>query len=65
MYAGLKESCGDFCVIMDADLQHPPALLPDMYKAVSSEGYDCCGGLRMGREGDSPIEVSFQKHFIR
>lgn len=54
MYAGLKESCGDFCVIMDADLQHPPALLPDMYKAVSSEGYDCCGGLRMGREGDSP-----------
>ena len=26
MYAGLKESRGDFCVIMDADLQHPPAL---------------------------------------
>ena len=61
MYAGLKESRGDFCVIMDADLQHPPALLPDMYKAVSSEGYDCCGGLRMGREGDSPIRSIFSK----
>ena len=65
MYAGLKESCGDFCVIMDADLQHPPALLPDMYKAVSSERYDCCGGLRMGREGDSPIRSIFSKAFYK
>ena len=28
MYAGLKQASGDYCVIMDADLQHPPKLLP-------------------------------------
>ena len=40
MYAGLTEATGDYCVLMDADLQHPPKLLPDMYHAVSQEGYD-------------------------
>ena len=30
MYAGLEQAKGDYCVIMDADLQHPPALLPEM-----------------------------------
>ena len=47
MYAGLCESSGDFCVIMDADLQHPPALLPEMYKVLKEEEYDCCGRKRM------------------
>ena len=65
MYAGLKESRGDYCVIMDADLQHPPALLPEMYKTVSGEGYDCCGGLRMGREGDNPIRSIFSRAFYK
>lgn len=55
MYAGLKQASGDYCVIMDADLQHPPKLLPAMYHAVSQEGYDCCAGKRMGREGDGAL----------
>ena len=55
MFAGLKEAKGDYCVIMDADLQHPPTLLPDMYRAVSVEGWDCCGGKRKGREGDGGL----------
>ncbi len=55
MYAGLKEAEGDYCVIMDADLQHPPALLPEMYRTVSTEDYDCCGGKRCGREGDGML----------
>lgn len=65
MYAGLKESEGDFCVIMDADLQHPPTLLPRMYQAVSEEGYDCCGGLRKGREGDGFLRSFLSKSFYR
>ncbi len=65
MYAGLKEAVGDYCVIMDADLQHPPALLPAMYEAVSSEGYDLCGGLRIGREGDGRIRSMFSKTFYK
>ena len=44
MFAGLKKSSGNYVVIMDADLQHPPVLLKEMYKAVSEEGYDCCAG---------------------
>ena len=38
MYAGLQEAEGDLCVIMDADLQHPPALLPEMYRRITEEG---------------------------
>ena len=47
MFAGLKKSNGDYVVIMDADLQHPPVLLKEMYKVVSEEGYDCCAGKRL------------------
>lgn len=65
MYAGLSEACGDYCVIMDADLQHPPALLSQMYKAVSEEGCDCCGGLRIGREGDGFLRSFFSRSFYR
>ena len=51
MYAGLQNASGDYCVFMDADLQHPPALLKNMYHAVKYEGYDCCAGLREDRTG--------------
>ena len=52
MYAGLQNASGDYCVFMDADLQHPPALLKNMYHAVKYEGYDCCAGLREDRTGE-------------
>ena len=65
MYAGLREAGGDYSVIMDADLQHPPALLPEMYKVVSCEDYDCCGGLRMSREGDGFLRSLFSKAFYK
>ena len=41
MYAGLENASGDFCVFMDADLQHPPALLKEMYRVVKTQKYDC------------------------
>lgn len=65
MYAGLREAGGDYSVIMDADLQHPPALLPEMYKVVSSGDYDCCGGLRMSRQGDGFLRSLFSKAFYK
>lgn len=34
MYAGLQNSKGDYVVVMDADLQHPPAFIPQMYEYV-------------------------------
>ncbi len=65
MYAGLKESEGSYCVIMDADLQHPPAMLPEMYDMLRTKTCDCCGGLRLGRKGDSRLRGFCQGHFIR
>lgn len=65
MYAGLAEAAGDYCVLMDADLQHPPALLPEMYRVVGEEGWDCCGGLRVGREGDGRLRSLLSRSFYR
>ena len=39
MYAGLRNTTADYVVIMDADLQHPPALVPEMIKQIEA-GYD-------------------------
>ena len=51
IYAGLKKSVGDYAVMMDADLQDPPTLLPEMYEAVKNEGYDCAATRRVTRKG--------------
>jgi glycosyltransferase involved in cell wall biosynthesis len=64
MYAGLKNSTGDYMVVMDADLQHPPALIPDMLK-VMEEGYDCCATDRCTRDGDPFLRKLFTKSFYK
>ena len=63
--AGLTESRGDYVVIMDADLQDPPELLPEMYKAVKEEGYDCAATRRVNRKGEPPIRSFFARMFYR
>ncbi len=40
IYAGLKKAAGDYVVLMDADLQDPPSLLPEMLHYLEEEGYD-------------------------
>ena len=37
IYAGMQYSRGDYVVIMDADLQDPPSLLPEMYRIITEE----------------------------
>ena len=63
--AGLTESTGDYVVIMDADLQDPPELLPEMYQAVKEEGYDCAATRRVNRKGEPPIRSFFARLFYR
>ena len=46
IYAGLRSSSAQICILIDADLQHPPALIPDMLKAVTEEGYGAAGAKR-------------------
>lgn len=63
--AGLRTATGDYVAVMDADLQDPPALLPDMLKAVTEEGYDCAGTRRTTRKGEPPIRSFFARCFYR
>lgn len=65
MYAGMKEASGDYVVIMDADLQDPPELLPEMYEAVTKEGYDCAATRRVNRKGEPIIRSMFARLFYR
>ena len=65
MLAGFAAAKGDYVAVMDADLQDPPALLPDMLRAVREEGYDCAGTRRITRKGEPPIRSLFARMFYR
>ncbi len=65
MYAGLKNSRGDYIVVMDADLQHPPSFLPEMYSYVKDGEYDCATTRRVSRKGESKIRSWFARKFYK
>lgn len=65
MYAGLEAASGDFAVIMDADLQHPPAMLAEMVRAVTEEGFDIAAARRVSRKGEPPIRSFFARLFYK
>ena len=65
MLAGMEHSEGDYVVIMDADLQHPPAFLPQMYEYVSSGEYDCASTKRTSRKGEPKLLSFFSKSFYK
>ena len=60
--AGLEKAKGDFTVLMDADLQDPPALLPEMYGYIE-QGYDSVATRRVDRKGEPPIRSFFARRF--
>lgn len=64
MYAGLEKSRGDYAVIMDVDLQDPPALLPEMFSYLE-QGYDSVATRRVSRKGEPPIRSLFARMFYR
>ena len=65
MFAGLENATGDFVVVMDADLQHPPSFLPEMYSYVRDGEYDCATTRRVSRKGESKIRSWFARKFYR
>lgn len=65
MYAGLKEATGDYVAIMDADLQDPPALLPEMFDTLEKGEYDCIATRRVTRKGESKIRSFFARLFYK
>lgn len=65
IYAGLEKAKGDYVAIMDADLQDPPSLLPQMYDALTKEGYDSAATRRVTRKGEPPIRSFFARKFYK
>ena len=65
IYAGLEHAKGDYVVMMDADLQDPPALLPEMVKNLESGEYQCVATRRVDRKGEPPIRSWFARKFYR
>lgn len=64
IYAGLEKCKGDYIVIMDADLQDPPSLLPEMFAGIE-EGYESVATRRVSRKGEPVIRSLFAKMFYK
>lgn len=65
MYAGFVNSVGDYVVVMDADLQDPPSMLPEMFKIIKKENYSVVATRRVTREGEPPIRSFFARVFYK
>lgn len=65
MYAGLQNATGDYVAVMDADMQAPPSLLPEMYEALRSGEYDSVATRRVDRKGEPPIRSFFARAFYK
>lgn len=65
MYAGFCNSDGDYAAIMDADMQDPPALLPDMLPCLETEDYDSVATRRVSRIGEPKIRSFFARNFYK
>jgi len=64
IYAGFKKAVGDYVVMMDADLQDPPSLLPEMFSYIE-EGYDSVATRRVSRKGEPAIRSFFARRFYK
>ena len=65
MYAGFSNVRGDYVAVMDADLQDPPSLLPEMLKIIETGEYDSVATRRVDRKGEPPVRSWFAKRFYR
>lgn len=64
MLAGFDYATGDAVVIMDADLQHPPSVIPEMLKKWE-EGYDDVYGRRLSRGKESWLRKKLSMTYYR
>lgn len=65
MYAGFCNVQGDYAVVMDVDLQDPPAMLPQMLEIIQTGEYDSVATRRTTRNGEPMIRSWFAKRFYR
>ena len=62
MLAGLKYATGDAAIIMDADLQHPPEILPKLIQTMDETGADQVVA-RRNRKGDSWLRSTLSRFY--
>ena len=65
MYAGFCNAKGDYVTVIDADLQDPPELLPEMIKIIESGEYDSVATRRVNRKGEPKIRSWFARRFYK
>jgi len=65
LLAGLREARGDYVATLDADLQDPPSLLPEMYRILLEEDYDNVATRRVDRVGEPPVRSFCARAFYR
>lgn len=63
MYAGLCNARGDYVAVMDADMQDPPSLLPEMVRILETGEYDSVATRRTNRAGEPPVRSWFARRF--
>jgi dolichol-phosphate mannosyltransferase len=62
--AGINVASGDAIVLIDADLQDPPEIIPEMIRKWR-EGYDVVYGVRTERPGESAFKLATARGFYR
>ena len=65
MYSGFCNAKGDYVAIMDADMQDPPSLLPEMLEILKTGEYDSVATRRVNRDGEPPVRSWFAKKFYQ
>lgn len=65
LYAGLSNADGDYIATMDADLQDPPSLLPQMLAMIEGQDCDNVATRRVNRKGEPPIRSFFARCFYK
>ena len=65
MYAGLSAAKGDWVGLLDADMQDPPSLLPEMFETLEAGECDIVATRRVSRKGEPPIRSFFARRFYR
>lgn len=65
MYAGFCNARGDYVAVLDADMQDPPSLLPQMLEILETGEFDSVATCRVDREGEPPVRSWFAKKFYQ
>lgn len=65
MYAGFCNVTGNLVAVMDADMQDPPSLLPEMLRIIEEEGYDSVATRRVTRKGEPKLRSFFARMFYK